>query len=158
MQSGCDHYEEACLTREVMTPSVGSISFLSRITVGWLEDMGYEVDYSGADDFDSRLLGESCTCRRRMVRHVASFGPGGVLEKPEEPRRLSYEGELAATEYGLKYLEDKHQALMSSGNSRTAYGKIESEEEQTPGLYVGDKSTEVIFVEDGHVHFVHVSR
>lgn len=37
---------------ELMTGWLGSLASLSRITLGFLEDIGYEVDYSKADPFD----------------------------------------------------------------------------------------------------------
>ena len=40
------------LQDELMTGWLGSLASLSRITLGFLEDIGYEVDYSKADPFD----------------------------------------------------------------------------------------------------------
>jgi hypothetical protein len=39
---------------------------LSRITVGSLEDLGYTVNYGGADYFSSSQVSSSCRCNRRL--------------------------------------------------------------------------------------------
>ena len=40
------------LQDELMTGWLGTLASLSRITLGFLEDIGYEVDYSKADPFE----------------------------------------------------------------------------------------------------------
>lgn len=48
------HWREAIFGRELMTGfnNGGVINAISRITVGSLEDIGYEVDYDAADDYN----------------------------------------------------------------------------------------------------------
>jgi len=47
------HFSEAIFGNELMTPALGeSGSPLSRVTVGLLQDLGYRVDYRGADNYD----------------------------------------------------------------------------------------------------------
>lgn len=50
--TACAHFDEVQLKTELMTGYLnGGISEVSAITIGALEDLGYEVDYSQADDF-----------------------------------------------------------------------------------------------------------
>lgn len=68
------HWDEQCLGDELMTGflSVGQNSnILSRITLGSLEDSGYEVDYAFAGDYDETNVKQSC-CRpsKRNLRTV----------------------------------------------------------------------------------------
>jgi hypothetical protein len=63
------------LTDEMMTPTLweDGENVFSLITIGWLQDLGYTVDYSLADAFDRNRLGTSpgCRCnnRRRLGEH-----------------------------------------------------------------------------------------
>lgn len=61
---------------------------LSNLTIGSLADMGYEVDYSLAEEFD--LTGSCCSLTRRL----------GDTRKEFTRRRLSPENEKRAIEYG----------------------------------------------------------
>jgi hypothetical protein len=45
------HWDEACMDDELMTGWLDSKMYISAITIGSLEDMGYGVDYSTADPF-----------------------------------------------------------------------------------------------------------
>jgi hypothetical protein len=46
------HWRESVFGNELMTGFLdGGINPLSRVTVGALEDMGYQVNYDAADDF-----------------------------------------------------------------------------------------------------------
>jgi hypothetical protein len=49
-------YAEFCYYNDLKTPIVNPERLpnaLSRMTVGTLDDLGYEVDYAGADDFNT---------------------------------------------------------------------------------------------------------
>jgi len=53
--SSFSHFPESVFKYELMTPNSEGDEFgevLSRLTVGVMEDMGYEVDYRGADPYD----------------------------------------------------------------------------------------------------------
>lgn len=52
-------WDNACLRDELMTGFLreGATPILSRITIGSLLDLGYEVDFSEADPFDLFDLG-----------------------------------------------------------------------------------------------------
>lgn len=95
---------------EIMTPRVQSKGPVSRISIGALEDLGYTVDYSQADDFGSSDLASSCQCsesstlsRRALIRKVSK----------QLTRELSVNGLEAAVAYG-KELISKHQPNMQS--------------------------------------------
>jgi hypothetical protein len=69
----CGHLLEDCLTDEMMTPTLweDGTNVFSRITIGWLQDLGYDVDYSLANAFDRNRLGTipGCRCNRRLGEH-----------------------------------------------------------------------------------------
>ena len=75
----CSHWSEfsfnTTVNSELMTPffRTGVANPLSTVTVGALEDLGYEVDYSKADGFPKEALVEGH--RRRRNLQSASFGP-----------------------------------------------------------------------------------
>jgi hypothetical protein len=139
-----------------MTPVVTKTSILSRLSVGWLEDAGYQVDYNQADAFTSANLGASCVCNkptRSLVRHLGpiELNETSTLTSNADgaPRRkLSTEGYNAAVAYGLAHLNEKHNSrgeAMSSPRS----GGIE---------YVGDQVISVIYMEEGTLHSIVVRR
>ena len=80
---------------------------LSRITVGSLEDMGYQVDYSRADEISSSDLSPACVCstRKRDLEDTDSAMRSEEIE-------LSSEGYEAARAYGLSILEDISESLV----------------------------------------------
>jgi hypothetical protein len=51
-QPSCFHFDEACLGVEMMTPLVSPGSLLSRMSIGWLDDIGYPgLNYTAADPY-----------------------------------------------------------------------------------------------------------
>jgi hypothetical protein len=61
---GC-HWEEYCLVGELMTGYIGDGNYLSRITIGSLQDLGYTVnmdaaDYFGLDQLNAYGCGDYC--------------------------------------------------------------------------------------------------
>lgn len=143
-----------------MTPTVGPTSYVSRLSVGWLEDIGYQVNYAAADAYDKNNLGTNpsgnCRCnRRRQVRHLAYIGPDGKPFEDFDRRELSDEGFDAAVAYGLAYLdEQKFEHDMAS----FASGEAEDMQGLEQAVFVGDQATSVIYIEDGNVHSVIVRR
>lgn len=134
----CGHWSDACLRSELMTGYLSSgLNPLSRITIGSLQDLGYQVDYSTADSFVRADLSPSCTCSRRSLNdmeHGATHQLG--LDNPNTVRRvLSTNAHLIALKYGQSILKKKN---MSSNVPRDDNGVT----------YVGDKVTSV-FVHDG---------
>jgi hypothetical protein len=150
--SACNHWSEACLGQELMTPVSGGLNQLSRITVGSLQDMGYQVDYSKADSFTRADLAPSCTCSARGLRGQEQ-PPLGEMDRAtsqgfstSRPRRqLSEAAKATAIGAGLKYLDARTQIADSTL--------------LPPGvIYMGDKAVSVLMVEDGEIHGVLVTR
>jgi hypothetical protein len=142
-----------------MTPIVTKTSILSRLSVGWLEDAGYQVDYNQADAFTSANLGANCVCNtptRSLVRHLGPMELSETLTSASNAdgvprRRLSTEGYNAAMAYGLAHLNDKHDSHGESVSS--AKGSNDG------GIqYVGDQAISVIYVEEGTLHCILVRR
>lgn len=68
----CSHWDEFCFKNELMTGFLsGSIGPISTITIGALNDLGYNVDYNQADILLPTDINPSCLCnntnRRIMI-------------------------------------------------------------------------------------------
>lgn len=96
------HWDEECLSHELMTGFLsGRDQPFSKITVGSLEDMGYEVDYDAADDYtinDLGFCGDSCDNPVNIPGRLLQYS--GVKPKPI----LSHNGLAAARRYAKKEL------------------------------------------------------
>jgi hypothetical protein len=141
----------------------GYTSPLSRITVGTLHDMGYQVNYDMADPFTRSDLNASCTCppNRRLrqtvpsvmdMKHGEVFSVGSVANGPTTAnsrprRRLSATVEAAAIKAGLEYLQSKVQE-----NDNAA------QLEDLGLAYVADKIVSVLVLVDGEVYGVTVRK
>jgi hypothetical protein len=143
--SRCSHWDELCLDKELMTPQfdLGSETPLSRITIGSLADLGYQVDYRMADRFDRGDLNLDCVCPTELFpdRQLAASTKSlrTKKEKGTERRRLSEARRLSAIEHGLSLLKKN-----AARRSRM---------ELPRGLeYVGDKVVSV-FVREGKTIF-----
>ena len=75
-QGGCAHWQETCFKDELMSPSLGETNAnneieyqLSRITVGALDDLGYQVNYDAADPYAHTDMDPSCTCIGNSIRY-----------------------------------------------------------------------------------------
>jgi hypothetical protein len=135
---------------------------LSRITVGTLHDMGYQVNYAMADPFARGDLNASCTCPTRRLRQtvrsvldmkhgevfsVGSVASGHISETSRPRRRLSATVEAAAIEAGLEYLHTKGQENHNAAQLHDL------------GLtYVGDKVVSVLVLVDGEIYGVTVRK
>lgn len=79
--TACSHWDEEALRSEIMTGYLDRDARLSRVTAGALADMGYEVDFQGADSY---VLPDASAVRpqgpgRRLTEMV--LPPGGVLDE-----------------------------------------------------------------------------
>jgi hypothetical protein len=136
---------------------------LSRITVGTLHDMGYQVNYAMADPFTRSDLNASCTCppTRRLrqtgqsvldMKHGEVFTVGSVASGPTTTsgrprRRLSATVQAAAIEAGLEYLQTKVQENVN-----------DAELHDLGIAYVGDKVVSVLFLVDEEIYGVTVRK
>jgi hypothetical protein len=128
---------------------------LSRITVGTLQDMGYQVNYDKADAFSRSDLNVSCTCPTRRLRqtersvldmkHGEVFSLGGPSASGRPRRRLSEAAEAAAIDAGLEYLQTKVQE-----NDNAA------QLDDLGIAYVADKVVSVLVSVDGEIYGVAV--
>jgi hypothetical protein len=46
---------------------------MSRITVGSLEDLGYKVNYNGAELYGVEDINPSCLCKNRRLAHASAM-------------------------------------------------------------------------------------
>jgi len=128
------HWDEDVMGNELMSgfsEDAGTFMPLSNITVGSLEDLGYEVDYSAADPF---LSAPSCGFRLRKTKQ-------GKPQK--DPKKLSEVGRARAFEYG--------KLVLTKAKARKPKNLPD---ELT---YVADRHVDVIYLEAGKVHIVGVS-
>jgi len=103
-QGDCAHWSRSCFGgSELMGPVESSLSRLSRITLGSLEDMGYSVDYNQAENINKFTFASECQCNRRLG------GNSTFIEEPE--RRLSNAGLAFAQNYGLAVLAQNEAAI-----------------------------------------------
>jgi hypothetical protein len=135
----CGHWDESCLQHELMTGHLsGTKQSLSRITIGSWEDLGYVVDYSVADPFESGDLGYCSGCRRELSVFDYTHGETrqlGLNRRNTKPRQLSEPLRKHAMEQGLDLLKSASVNNVPEGCA-----------------YVGDKVISVI-VQDGDSMF-----
>jgi hypothetical protein len=103
MQAGCGHLDETCLDTDVMTPvAFGGLFHVSSVTVGWAEDLGYQVNYANADA-GYTLKQANCCPQRRLGLHDGIF-PSRTLQdqqKNDEARNI-------AIQFGKQILSEQH--------------------------------------------------
>jgi hypothetical protein len=82
--TACAHWSETCLKGELMTGFANDGLEISRMTVGSLEDIGYEVDYNQADPFPVTLLDPSCVCSSVQAATTGGFklSASTILSRP----------------------------------------------------------------------------
>lgn len=122
--SRCKHWSETCLVAELMTTALNEgINPLSRVSIGALEDLGYDVDYTNAGAYTSEDINPSCLCnnrKERQLRQKASLFDGKhgdvvLLDDliPDQSRRANREQRQLseslrqyAITYGLQILDE----------------------------------------------------
>lgn len=149
--SECSHWDDACFGREFMTATLESNPVISRISIGALEDLGYQVDYSAADPYSRFDLDFSCRCNRRLGED-GDDEPFHETEHASRQRRLqvlSEEGYQYAYNYGVALLEEE--ALVVAELT----GRLDIPEGIT---IVADKLVYILYRENGQVYHVLVRR
>jgi hypothetical protein len=156
-----------------MTPIVDVDSVLSRLSIGWLEDVGYTVNYDEADaGYTGSSLGTNpngnckCSATRRTLRQqpfpfedrsnhvVRSLGrieDDSTNQSQSKPRKLTEQGYQAAVAYGMSHLQSKRAAATASSGRAQLLNDHDVE-------YVGDQAVSVIYRENGYLHSVIVRR
>jgi hypothetical protein len=114
---------------------------ISRATVGTLEDMGYVVDYCGADAFPVSNLGASCVCS--SIQADGGGGDSTIIQPDDSSGKLSDAGRLTASEFGRQYLKNR------------SAEREESAADEDGIIYLGD--VVIVYVEEGAIYEVHVT-
>jgi Leishmanolysin len=151
----CGHWDEECMRDELMTGFATGPTILSRITIGSLQDLGYQVNYSKADPYTFSDLSRACTCRpprprQRTLADMAhgetmQFGLGnsgqnrGIVRR----RRLSDAAYHMAVEYGRTVLAQR----ATASQSRAYVGGSETR-------YVGDQVISILVLDGTKVYGV----
>lgn len=66
--SKCQHWDDFCLGNEIMTGFLsGDTQPISTITIGALNDIGYNVNYNNADPYGRNDMHGTCFCNRRLT-------------------------------------------------------------------------------------------
>lgn len=106
-QGDCAHWARDCFGgEELMGPVESSNSALSKITLGSLQDMGYQVDYSKADFTNGAFFQSRCQCNRRLEEEPFGTNMNMTMSDIKPRRQLSDEGRAIAEAYGLSVLEE----------------------------------------------------
>lgn len=92
---------ETCFKTELMTSTLSNTENpLSRVTIGTLQDLGYDVDYQTADVFDASDLDASCICGNRMLQ-----GDNIISQKEESEKDAAVREQSMA--YGKEILQSR---------------------------------------------------
>ena len=157
----CSHWDEDCFLGELMTGASSDGLEMSVFTVAALDDLGYTVDYSKADPFDTSKMNPNCVCNRRQLRGTtleddvhAAFSYQNVAKlpltdysKPSNRRPpLSEEGHRIARAHGMAILDANHEW-------KNAYLRDDQAE-----LYIGDQIIVVLYMENEFKYTVMVRR
>lgn len=147
----CEDLSEDCLRDEVMTSVVDTNAILSKVTVGWLEDIGYSRDflkYNNADAYDANNLGSSCRCSRRLSSSQAVGG----FHRGLSNEGLSDEARASATEFGKQYLNERYTEIVASTR--------QNDPSQVNSVVVDNEAKEgfVIVEESGSLFVIRVER
>lgn len=138
--TACAHFDEACLGAELMTGYISSALLpLSIITIGALEDLGYTVNYTAADNFTSFSCTSECNVPTRRVRR---------RNRVEDDTGYQF-----AMQYGKEFLQN--QTALLESNEEEALRLLESEE----GIeFIGDQYVSIVYLDDsGEVRHVEVT-
>ena len=87
-----------------MTPIIVTGAKISRVTVGALDDIGYTVNYDGADRYTKNDLGASCQCNRRLGDKENALDDAVIGNHPHRARGLSDQAHQKARAEGLAFL------------------------------------------------------
>ena len=156
-QTRCVHWDDTCLRDELMTGfiNLNGANPLSRLTVAGLQDLGYVVDYSGADSFPASSVNSACRCNLRRslatnIRQLSSPSSSTTTRAGTNQRRkLSEEMENYAISQGQAFLREQSQ--------RVGAGARVDEGDETASIFVGDQFVSVWVIDtDGSIYSVDV--
>ena len=147
-------------------PTISKGAKISRITVGAIEDLGYTVDYNGADDYGYSDLGSSCKCKGRRLGETADDAEESTTDattsttpswlssnsnhSPRERRRLSDAAHAKATVDGRAFLEElAGGSTKDAADGRRVLGDNNDE-------FIENHTAVVYIEENGEIYAVHV--
>jgi hypothetical protein len=113
--AGEAHWSERCLTTELMTPVISGPSQgmpLSRMTIGSLQDIGYEVNYNCAEPFIP-----SATCCPNASRVITSSNVADSATDSDDIPPLTEENLAIAWEVGQEELLKMREEALSEGET-----------------------------------------
>jgi len=161
----CKHWDEECFDLELMTGELDrDFSPLSAITIGNLEDMGYQVSYDTADAYTRDDLNPDipgCVCDRRDLQESQKpsdkkHGQVFMLDRKRDGQRRSLQGnrELLtdanyqlAVQAGRNYLEQAAAAFLGRDDGGGNGGAI----------FVGGDAVSVYWMQNNKVFEVVVT-
>mmetsp|Transcript_20085 Transcript_20085/g.55472 ORF Transcript_20085/g.55472 Transcript_20085/m.55472 type:complete len:560 (+) Transcript_20085:156-1835(+) len=135
------HWDEECLRSELMTGIADPKMQLSSVTVGGMEDLGFDVDYKAADPFEVPAKSQ---CGQLIPAQVQDTQVR-MLRGPSPQRRLSPK----ARERAISYAELEMQKCRDQYNMTNLPEGAE---------FVGDKLRHVLVEEEGNVYSVTVRK
>jgi hypothetical protein len=165
----CSHWNEECMQEELMTGSVEGELSLSRITIGALEDIGYEVDYGScriwrfvlavpnplvysldslrfsageADSYTVDDVNPKCICNNRKIRNLRGESVSSKY-LTQEIRKLSDKGLEEAKAYGRSLLKQ--------------FGPDEMQFTEMTEDFIRGRTAVVFYLEEGEVFSVTVT-
>lgn len=147
--------DTSCFAHELMSGGIISDSqSLSRISVAMLEDRGYNVDFSQADDFMKENLDQSCTCIDGGRRNLSYLSQTKHLRvRSRTHRRLSSSMYREALEHGMMILDRNFERKLAIQESRIQHNVIDEYPE-----FVGHQSVSVIVLDKDDIFHVKVNR
>ena len=129
------HWDEVCFENEFMTGFVDDPpNLISNLTIASVEDMGYEVNYGAADQYDASNIDTTCC--------TTGIPPPSESDTPP----LSKAGREAAVAYGQGELA-KYQRPQG----------IQQGPDENGLTYVGDRSIMILYEEGGRIYEVIVT-
>lgn len=148
---GCGHWSD-CMGRELLTATIdkNTGTALSRVTIAAMEDLGYVVDYSMADpSYTSFDVSISCRCFRRMDGDKDDKLAFAEMEPRNERKLLSDKGFETVYKYGTALLDEQEElAIALAERSATPEGVD----------FVGNRSVNVLYIEEGAIYSVTLRR
>lgn len=132
------HWDEDCLINEFMTGFINAPpNPISTLTIASVEDIGYEVNYATADEYN----GGDTTC-------CASGSPALAPETTNKPE-LSDAGRAEAIAYGKQLLSQNQRPPPAEGT--------EGGHDENGPVYVGDRFVVILYMERENIYDVFVN-
>ena len=160
----CKHWDEECFDLELMTGTLDrDFSPLSAITIGNLEDMGYQVSYDTADAYTRDDLNpdiSGCVCDRRDLQESRKpsdkeHGQVFMLDRKRDGQGRSLQADgLTAENYaqavqaGTNHLEQAAAAFLGRDDGG----------DNGAASFVGARAVSVYWMQDNTVYEVVVTR